>query len=147
LGGLVPAALRCAPRARWRPPRSCNSWTDHLQRPADEDDPDGELVWDLPPSIGAALVEGKFKDALGPLALNTIEHRLYVLSAIHTRRSLPNPTHEPVVRELVLAARRGYAARGVRPRKKTALTRDPLQRWSRRVPMACADCTIARWCR
>jgi integrase len=101
--------------------------TDHLQRPVDEDDPDSELVWDLPPSIDAALVEGNFKAAIGPLALNTIQHRVYVLSAIHRRRKLPNPTQEPVVRDLLQAARRGYAARGVEPRKKTALTRDPLE--------------------
>lgn len=99
--------------------------TDHVQRP-DEDHGD-ELVHDLPPSIDAALVEGGFKEAVGPLALSTIQHRLYVLSAVHTRRALPNPAHELAVRELGRAARRAYAARGVRPRKKTALTRDPLE--------------------
>jgi integrase len=101
--------------------------TDHVLRPAAERGDDEELVSDLPPSIDAALVEGKFKDTLGPLAFSTIRHRLSVLSTVHTRHKLPSPTHEPVVRELVSAARRAYAARGVRPHRKTALTRDPLE--------------------
>ena len=101
--------------------------TDHIQRPATEHGDDEQLVSDLPPSIDAALVEGGFKNAVGPLALSTIEHRLYVLSAVHTRRELPNPTQELAVRELLRAARRAYAARGAEPRRKTALTRDPLE--------------------
>jgi integrase len=40
---------------------------------------------------------------------------------------VPNPTRDPTVQELVSRIRRAYAARGVRPASKTALTKDPLE--------------------
>jgi hypothetical protein len=40
----------------------------------------GTLVHDLPPAIDQMLVEGGFKGAIGALALNTVLHRLSVLS-------------------------------------------------------------------
>jgi hypothetical protein len=50
---------------------------DHVQRT----DPDhGTLVHDLPPAIDAALVQAGFKGTLGAPALNTVLHRLSVLS-------------------------------------------------------------------
>jgi integrase len=54
-------------------------------------------------------------------------HRLSVLSKAHQLKDLPSPTWDPRVQELVRRARRAYAARGVRPAKKAALTRDPLE--------------------
>jgi integrase len=96
---------------------------DHVQRTAAE----GHLLHDLPPAIDHALVEGGFKGALGAPALNTVLHRLSVLSKAHQMRELSNPTRDPTVQELVSRIRRAYAVRGVRPASKTALTKDPLE--------------------
>jgi hypothetical protein len=96
---------------------------DHVQRTADT----GELVHDLPPAIDEALVTGGFKGVLGAPALNTVLHRLSVLSKAHQIRDLANPARDPAVQELVRRIRRAYAVRGVRPAAKAALTRDPLK--------------------
>jgi integrase len=96
---------------------------DHVERTA----PDGSLAHDLPAAIDGALVEGGFKGSLGAPALNTVLHRLSVLSKAHQMRDLANPARDPVIQELVRRIRRAYAARGVRPAAKTALTRDPLE--------------------
>lgn len=42
-------------------------------------------------------------------------------------RELKNPCHDPRVRELLSRTRKAYAKRGALPRKKDALTKDPLQ--------------------
>lgn len=99
---------------------------DHVERTA-EGPAGGTLVHDLPPPIDAALVESGFKAALGAPALNTVLHRLSVLSKAHQLRELANPTRDPTVQELVHRIRRAYAARGERPRSKAALTRDPFE--------------------
>jgi integrase len=96
---------------------------DHVERTAD----DGTLVHELPEAIDDALVEGGFKGESGAPALNTVLHRLSVLSKAHQMRAVPNPTRDPTVQELVSRIRRAYAARGVRPASKTALTKDPLE--------------------
>jgi integrase len=96
---------------------------DHVQRTA----PEGNLVHDLPPAIDHALVDGAFKGELGAPALNTVLHRLSVLSKAHQMRDVLNPTRDPAVQELVRRIRRAYAARGERPASKTALTKDPLE--------------------
>jgi integrase len=96
---------------------------DHVQRTA----PEGHLVHDLPPAIDHALVDGGFKGELGAPALNTVLHRLSVLSKAHQMRDALNPTRDPAVQELVRRIRRAYAARGERPASKTALTKDPLE--------------------
>ena len=96
---------------------------DHVQRSSDA----GALVHDLPPAIDHALVNGGFKAALGAPALNTVLHRLSVLSKAHQMRDVINPTRDPAVQELVRRIRRAYAARGDRPDRKTALTKDPLE--------------------
>lgn len=88
---------------------------------------DGGLVHDLPPAIDQALVNGGFKTALGAPALNTVLHRLSVLSKAHQLRDVPNPTRDPAVQELIKRIRRAYAGRGVRPAHKTALTKTPLE--------------------
>jgi len=102
---------------------------DHVQRPgpAGGSPADGTLVHDLPPAIEAALVAGGFKGARGTPALTTVTHRLAVLSKAHQLRELANPVRDPAVQELLRRIRRGYAARGVRPVPKTALTREPLE--------------------
>lgn len=97
---------------------------DHVQRTGPAD---GALVHDLPPVIDHALVDGAFKGELGAPALNTVLHRLSVLSKAHQMRDVLNPTRDPAVQELVRRIRRAYAARGERPASKTALTKDPLE--------------------
>jgi hypothetical protein len=51
---------------------------DHIERTADS----GALIHDLPPAIDAALVAGGFKVGLGAPSLNTVLHRLSVLSKV-----------------------------------------------------------------
>jgi integrase len=96
---------------------------DHVERTGQ----DGTLTHDLPPPIDEVLVATGFKGARGAPALNTVVHRLAVLSKAHQLRGLVNPTRDPAVQELVHRIRRAYAARGVRPVAKAALTRDPLE--------------------
>lgn len=101
---------------------------DHVKRSGGaEDTPaDGGLVHDLPVAIDAALVAGGFKLKAGAPALNTVMHRLAVLSKAHQLRELANPVRDPAVQELVRRIRRAHASRGIRPQAKTALTREPL---------------------
>ena len=61
------------------------------------------------------------------MALNTVVHRISVLSKAHQLRDLGNPARDPAVQELLRRVRRAYATRGVRPTRKTALTKDPLE--------------------
>jgi len=96
---------------------------DHVERTAE----DRALIHELPEAIDDALVEGGFKGAPGAPALNTVLHRLSVLSKAHQMRDVPNPTRDPAVQELVRRIRGAYVARGVRPGSKTALTKDPLE--------------------
>jgi integrase len=96
---------------------------DHVERTAD----DGTLIHELPEAIDDALVEGGFKGAPGAPALNTVLHRLSVLSKAHQMRDVTNAVRDPAVQELVRRIRRAYAGRGVRPGSKTALTKDPLE--------------------
>lgn len=85
------------------------------------------LVSELPPELDQALVDHGFKTRLGPPALNTLSHRLSVLSKTHQLAGQPNPCAEAVVRELLAKTRRAYAKRGAGPRKQDALTRSPLE--------------------
>jgi integrase len=96
---------------------------DHAQRQAES----GELAHELPEAIDRALVEGGFKRRFGPPSLNTLLHRVAVLSWAHARLGHLNPCHDAAVRELVARTRRAYAKRGDLPQRKTALTRDPLE--------------------
>src|SRR3982751_2098283 len=52
---------------------------DHAQR----HDTDGELVSELPAEIDRALVDGGYKGKLGAPTLNTLVHRISVLSKAH----------------------------------------------------------------
>jgi integrase len=110
---------------------------DHAARKADTRDPDCEaspltglktgLVSELPPDVDQALVANGYKTRLGAPALNTLVHRIAVLSKAHQLAKEPNPCADPLVRELLGKTRRAYAKRGARPRKQRALTKDPLQ--------------------
>ncbi|MBC7621164.1 MAG: site-specific integrase [Candidatus Saccharibacteria bacterium] len=85
------------------------------------------LVSELPSEIDQMLVQGGYKGKLGAMAHNTLVHRIAVLSKAHQLQQLKNPCHDPKVRELLSRTRKAYAKRGVRPQKKDALTKDPLQ--------------------
>ena len=96
-----------------------------------------ELVTELPADIDEALVRHGYKSRLGPPALNTLVHRIAVLSKAHQMGTaaasgsrdagLANPCADPLVRELLARTRRAYAQRGARPKRQRALTKDPLQ--------------------
>lgn len=96
---------------------------DHARRSGD----DGALVCELPPQVDQALVRGGFKAALGPPALNTLLHRVSVMSKLHSLEQLANPCQQPRVRELLARTRQAHARRGALPDKKPALTREPLE--------------------
>jgi len=96
---------------------------DHVERTAE----DGTLIHELPTAIDDALVEGGFKGAPGAPALNTVLHRLSVLSKAHQMRDVTNSVRDPAVQELVRRIRRAYAARGALPSRKPALTKTPLE--------------------
>ena len=95
---------------------------DHAQRST----PKG-LVCELPDSIDAALVAQGYKGKLGPMAHTTLVHRIAVISKAHQLRQLDNPCQDAQVRELLSRTRKAYAKRGALPKKKSALTKDPLQ--------------------
>lgn len=94
---------------------------DHAQRTT----ADG-LVHELPAAIDDVLVQAGFKGKLGPMALNTLVHRIAVLSKTHQIKELKNPCQDAKVRELLGKTRRAYGKRGDLPKKKDALTKDPL---------------------
>jgi integrase len=85
------------------------------------------LVTELPPEIDQALVANGYKARLGVPALNTLVHRVAVLSKAHQLARESNPCGDALVRELLGRTRRAYAQRGARPHKQRALTKDPLQ--------------------
>ncbi len=81
----------------------------------------------LPEQIDQRLVAQGVKARPGPLSLNTVLHRMAVLSKAHSLQELINPCRHEQVAMLVSRARRAYARRGDLPVKKPALTRAPLQ--------------------
>lgn len=87
----------------------------------------GQLVFELPPAIDRFLVDEGYKGKLGSFALNTLVHRVAVISKAHQRADLDNPCNHPGVRELLRNVRRSYAARGVAPTQQSALTKEPLE--------------------
>jgi len=87
----------------------------------------GQLVCELPKAIDARLVAAGAKGTAGPLSMNTVRHRLAVLSKLHSlRRLAPNPCEDPAATHLLARARRAAAKRGDVAKKKAAITRDPL---------------------
>src|SRR3569833_1543946 len=68
---------------------------DHVERTAE----DGTLIHDLPLTIDHTLVENGFKGELGAPALNTVLHRLSVLSKAHQMRDSAGPARGPAGQE------------------------------------------------
>ncbi len=95
---------------------------DHLAR-GSVDKP----ICELPKDIDLLLVEAGFKGHLGPMKMNTVIHRIAVLSKLHQLRRMKNPCEDPEVRHLMSRARRASAKRGETITKKTAATREPLE--------------------
>ena len=96
---------------------------DHLARPL----ADGGWVHLLPPSIDAALVTTRVKTRLGPLAFNTVSHRLTVLGKWHRINGWDSPCEAPALKTLLRDARKAQSRQGVNVRKKTAIVLEPLQ--------------------
>lgn len=96
---------------------------DHLARPL----ADGSWAHLLPPGIDAALVTARVKSKLGPLAFNTVSHRLAVLGKWHRINQWDSPTEAPALKTLLREARKAQSRQGVNVRKKTALVLEPLQ--------------------
>lgn len=112
--GTPPGVVRPEPAAR--PARSTKTTRRRTK-----------LVHDLPDELDEALVARGFKGKLGPLSLNTLVHRLAVLSKAHQNINVDNPCNHRQVRELIKNVRSAYAKRGVRPHKQAALTSEPLE--------------------
>jgi integrase len=85
------------------------------------------LEHQLPPEIDRALVEAGFKGKLGAPALNTLMHRVSVLSMAHHVAKQPNPCADPAVKALLSKTRKAYAKRNALPRKQRALTKEPME--------------------
>jgi integrase len=85
------------------------------------------LAHDLPPEVDAALVAARVKRQPGPFKLATVRHRLAVLSEAHETQELPNPCRSRAVQTVMERTRSAYAKRGVRPARKDALTKEPLE--------------------
>lgn len=96
---------------------------DHLARPL----ADGDWAHLLPASIDAALVAAGVKARLGPLAFNTVSHRLAVLGKWHRINGWDNPCEDPALKTLVREARKAQSRQGVSVRKKTAIVLELLQ--------------------
>lgn len=95
---------------------------DHAQRTVTQG-----LAHELPVEIDAMLVTAGYKGKPGPLAYNTLVHRIAVLSKAHQARGVANPCQDPKVRELLSRTRKAYVKRGELPQKKAALTKDLLR--------------------
>ncbi|MBX7276738.1 site-specific integrase [Pseudomonas sp. ERGC3:05] len=96
---------------------------DHLARPLG----DGTWVYLLPRAIDATLVAARVKGGLGPLAYNTVSHRLSVLGKWHRLQGWDSPTEAPALKTLLRDARKAQSRQGVSVRKKTAIVLEPLQ--------------------
>ncbi len=101
----------------------CQFIVDHLARFSR-----GAMRHELPPAIDARLVELRAKGKPGPLAYNTVAHRLAVLSRWHRLHADgASPTDDARVKTLMAKARRSQARHGLHVRKKTALVAEPLE--------------------
>lgn len=96
---------------------------DHLARPLEH----GDWAHLLPPSIDTALVAARVKAKPGPLAFNTVTHRLAVLGKWHRINGWDNPCEDPTLKTLLREARKAQSRHGVSVRKKTAMVIEPLQ--------------------
>ncbi len=91
---------------------------DHVVRRSAE----GDLAWELPPAVDAALVAAGLKAKPGPWTLASVRHRVAVLSTAHRLKQVANPCEQPAIRTVLSRAARAAVKRGERPRKKTAIT-------------------------
>ncbi|ADP20023.1 MULTISPECIES: site-specific integrase [Achromobacter] len=96
---------------------------DHVEHTTDQD----TLVHDLPPEVDAALIAARVKRFPGPFKLATVRHRLAVLSEAHETQGLPNPCRTRAVQIVMERTRSAYTKRGVRPARKDAITKQPLE--------------------
>jgi integrase len=96
---------------------------DHLARPL----ADGGWVHLLPPGIDAALIAARIKSKPGPLAFNTVSHRLAVLGKWHRIQEWDSPTEASALKTLLREARKAQSRQGLNVRKKTAIVLEPLQ--------------------
>ncbi|WP_349734155.1 site-specific integrase [Pseudomonas jessenii] len=96
---------------------------DHLARPL----ADGTWAHLLPPNIDATLVKARIKAKAGPLAFNTVSHRLAVLGKWHRLNEWDSPTEASALKTLLRDARKAQSRQGVSVRKKTAIVLEPLQ--------------------
>ncbi|WP_188251722.1 site-specific integrase [Pseudomonas sp. PSB1] len=96
---------------------------DHLARPLEH----GDRAHLLPPAIDAALVTAGVKAKRGPLAFNTVSHRLAVLGKWHRINEWDSPTEASALKTLLREARKAQSRQGVSVRKKTAIVLEPLQ--------------------
>jgi len=100
--------------------------TDHTYRPWN-----GTLRYDLPESVDCALIEMGLKRRPGPLRLNTMRHRVSILSMWHQREGSPfNPCKEPAIAKLLkdVAHVAAKAEDIPKARPSAALTGDLLER-------------------
>ncbi|EUB74827.1 integrase family protein [Pseudomonas sp. GM41(2012)] len=96
---------------------------DHLARPL----ANGDWAHLLPPPIDAALVTARVKTRLGPLAFNTVSHRLAVLGKWHRLNEWDSPTEATALKTLLRDARKAQSRQGLSVRKKSAIVLEPLQ--------------------
>jgi len=96
---------------------------DHLARPVG----DGAWTHLLPPDVDAALVAAGVKTKPGPLAYNTVSHRLAVMGKWHRLHGWESPTDAAALKTLLREARKAQAREGLAVRKKTAMVAEPLQ--------------------
>ena len=75
---------------------------DHLARPLE----DGSWAHLLPPAIDAALVAARVKAKLGPVAFNTVRHRLAVLGKWHRINEWDSPCEASALKTLLSEARK-----------------------------------------
>lgn len=96
---------------------------DHLTCPQDDE------TWThmLPPALDATLVAAGIKGHPGPLAYNTVSHRLAVMATWHRVHHWESPTENAAVKTLLRQARKAQARNGITVRKKTAAVAEPLQ--------------------
>lgn len=101
--------------------------TDHLA--VIEQRPDGtELAhYGLKGVLEQALRERGLKGRRGPPALNTVRHRIAVLSQLHEGKRLANPCRDIAVKRLLASARKVYGATDREAKAKQALTEDLLR--------------------
>lgn len=98
---------------------------DHAERITE----DGRtLRHELPDEVDRELVSAGVKAKPGPMALNTLEHRLSALARLHRDRKLDSPTDDVQVRRVLRAVRSAYSKRNQLPKKKDALRLEHLER-------------------